>query len=768
MPLSSIALLSATVVGFVSDSASSPWRMEKLDTTVSNFYHTSLSVEGHPRGERFEPNTWSMRMFDWKRFETIRKDLKDELYTTPRPDLVFVKALTRENSLGLWGIRDAAKRPVAIVANNGRADESFSIAIRGEFVNVTVKPGAMAVYIAPREKVFPQPSTAYDFSRIRLERLGRGVVAFRSGANEAVVSWRYRMQDPTNIAFNVYRDGVKVNRQPIADVTFFRDTAFNPSRGAAYSVRPVLGGRESKNPGREWKVPPGVPVGFIPLKVEPPPPWKSPDEPDHEPYPYLANDCSVGDLDGDGEMELVIKWNANGKDNAHFGRTAPVFYDGYDMRAQRRLWRLTPGANVRSGPHYDEFMVYDLDGDGLAEVAMRTSDGAVDGKGKTLGDPRADHVDKDGQIRTAPEFLTVFSGSDGRVLANVPYDPAYVDGSHWSNNRRDNHNRGFRFLACVAYLDGVHPSLVMCRGYYDRSVLTAWDWNGKTLSRRWQFDSWQEPWKSLGYSGQGNHNLRVGDVDFDGRDEIVYGQMAVDDDGKGLHTMRLGHGDAINLIQVTPYRRGLQVWTCLESGGCGLCLRDAGTGRVLKRIESFRDTPRAVAADIDPELPGTEFWGPWFEGFYSANFNKQRTPQKDRGPGYSFLVWWTGDMVRSWLGGNTIGGYNAAKGCRSIVRELEGGCSNNGSKDNPCFSGDILGDWREEVVLRNPGDPCELRLYVSDIAPDFRFWTFLQDPPYRISLATESVGYNQPPQPGFYFGPDLKGHCIDFRGTYLP
>ena len=264
------AMLAATVIGFVNESGSDKWRMERLDTTVSNFHRTALSVEGHARGDKFEPNNWSMRMFDWKRFETINPKLKSELYSTPRPDLVFASAFTRQNSLGLWGIRDAVKRPVAIVANNGSADEVLSIAIRGEFINVAVKPGTMAVYIAPREKVFPQEATAYDFSKLKMERLGRGTVAFRSGEKEAVVSWRYRMQDPTNIAFNVYRDGVKINRSPVSGATFFRDESFNPSRGAAYSARPVLKGRASRKQARAWTVPPNAPIGYMPLKVEPP------------------------------------------------------------------------------------------------------------------------------------------------------------------------------------------------------------------------------------------------------------------------------------------------------------------------------------------------------------------------------------------------------------------------------------------------------------------------------------------------------------------
>ncbi len=220
---------------------------------------------------------------------------------------------------------------------------------------------AAIAFLVAANTVFPQPATAYDFSKLKREKLGRGVVAFRSGEREAVVSWRYRMEDPADLAFNVYRGSTRLNESPLAGATFFKDESFDPAKGAVYSVKPVLRGRESKNTARAWRVPANAPVGYIPLKVEPPPAWKNPDEPEHDPYPYRANDCSVGDLNGDGEMELVIKWDALGRDNAHFGRTAPVFYDGYDMSTQKRLWRITPGKNVRSGPHYDEFVVFDLD-----------------------------------------------------------------------------------------------------------------------------------------------------------------------------------------------------------------------------------------------------------------------------------------------------------------------------------------------------------------------------------------------------------------------
>ncbi|MEY8479907.1 hypothetical protein AALD19_16720, partial [Bacteroides acidifaciens] len=328
----------------------------------------------------------------------------------------------------------------------------------------------------------------------------------------------------------------------------------------------------------------------------------------------------------------------------------------------------------------------------------------------------------------------------------------------WGDNRG---NRSDRFLACVAYLDGIHPSVVMCRGYYTRTVLAAYDWNGKELKERWIFDS-----NHLGcedYAGQGNHNLRVGDVDGDRCDEIIYGSCAIDHNGKGLYTTKMGHGDAIHLTHFDPSRKGLQVWDCHENKRDGSTYRDAATGEILFQIKDSTDVGRCMAADIDPTHPGVEMWSLASGGI--RNIKGEVVKADVRGLSCNMAVWWDGDLLRELLDRNIISKYNWKKGVCERIAIFEGALSNNGTKATPCLQGDIVGDWREEVLLRT-ADNTALRLYVSTIPTDYRFHTFLEDPVYRISIATQNVAYNQPTQLGFYFGPDLQGTL--FRGCKIP
>ncbi|KAA6329986.1 Rhamnogalacturonan endolyase YesW [termite gut metagenome] len=321
-----------------------------------------------------------------------------------------------------------------------------------------------------------------------------------------------------------------------------------------------------------------------------------------------------------------------------------------------------------------------------------------------------------------------------------------------------NANRADRFLAGVAYLDGVHPSVVMCRGYYTRTVLAAFDWDGKELKQRWVFDSNIPEWND--YAGQGNHNLRVGDVDGDGCDEIIYGSCAIDNDGRGLYTTRMGHGDAIHLTQFDPATPKLQVWDCHEGTGDGSSFRDAATGEVIFQEKAKKDVSRAMAADIDPTNPGVEMWTWDSNGI--RNFRGEVVNPDMETLSVNMAVWWDGDLLRELLDKNRVSKYNwETKVCEPLVT-FEGALSNNGTKATPSLQGDIAGDWREEVLLRTE-DNTALHLYVSTIPTDYRFHTFLEDPVYRISIATQNVAYNQPTQPGFYFGPDLK-KC-SFRDT---
>lgn len=601
----------------------------------------------------------------------------------------------------------------------------------------------------------------YDFTKLKREHLGRGVIAVRENPSTVALSWRYLSSDPMNESFDIYRNGEKINKHPVKDATFFQDT-YAGTEPALYTVKAIKGKTEST-----YQLPANAPAGYLNIPLNRP---EDGTTPSGQSYFYAPNDASIGDVDGDGEYEIILKWDpSNAHDNSHDGYTGPVIFDCYKLDG-KHLWRIDLGKNVRAGAHYTQFMVYDLDGDGRAEVVMKTGDGTMDGKGKMIGNPDADYreagtFDKkrnrlvnQGRILKGKEYLTVFSGLTGEALHTIDYIPERGNLMDWGDDRA---NRSDRFLACVAYLDGIHPSVVMCRGYYTRTVLAAFDWDGKDLKQRWVFDSNNPGCED--YAGQGNHNLRVGDVDGDGCDEIIYGSCAIDHDGKGLYSTKMGHGDALHLTHFDPSRKGLQVWDCHENKCDGSTYRDAATGEVLFQIKSNTDVGRCMAADIDPTCPGVEMWSLASGGIRSVK--GEVVKERVRGLSCNMAVWWDGDLLRELLDKNIVSKYNWEKGICERIAVFEGALSNNGTKATPCLQGDIIGDWREEVLLRT-ADNTALRLYVSTIPTDYRFHTFLEDPVYRISIATQNVAYNQPTQPGFYFGPELKGTV--FRGCKIP
>ena len=601
----------------------------------------------------------------------------------------------------------------------------------------------------------------YNYSKLQKEKLGRGVVAIRESPSTVVVSWRYLSSDPMETAFNVYRGGKKLTAQPVVTGTLFRDE--NSSlETAAYEVRPVLKGKETHHIDGKYTLPANAPLGYLQIPLQKPADGVTPAG---DTYTYSPNDASIGDVDGDGEYEIILKWEpSNAKDNSHDGYTGEVYFDCYRLNGEQ-LWRINLGKNIRAGAHYTQFMVYDLDGDGKAEVVMRTSDGTVDGKGTVLGNAKADYrepgvfdkkknkLTRQGRILEGNEYLTVFSGLTGEALYTTDYIPARGNPKDWGDTRA---NRSDRFLACIAYLDGVRPSVVMCRGYYTRIVLAAFNWDGKKLNKHWVFDT-NIPGNEK-YAKQGNHNLRVGDIDGDGCDEIIYGSCTIDHNGKGLYSTGLGHGDAIQLTQIDPARKGLQVWACHENKRDGSTYRDAATGEIILQLKSTRDIGRCMAADIDPTNPGVELWSPGTGGI--INFKGELIAPKTKNFPVNMAVWWDGDLLREVLDKTRISKYDWEQKCFIPFVEFEGVASNNSTKATTCLQGDILGDWREEVIFRSE-DNNSLHLYVSTIPTEYRFHTFLEDPIYRISIATQNVGYNQPTQPGFYFGTDLKG---TFRG----
>jgi rhamnogalacturonan endolyase len=660
----------------------------------------------------------------------------------------------------------------------------------------------------------------------QMENLSRGVIALNQGEGKVFVSWRVLGTDPDNLAFNLYRTTgngapVKLNAQPITGASNFVDTASPLEQATSYFVRTLSNGAESE-PSKSWSLPANAPVrNFleIPLQV---------------PQGYSANDASVGDLDGDGDYEIVLHCTGRARDNSQRGITDPPVFQAYKLDGTL-LWTINLGKNIRDGAHYPQFMVYDLDGDGIAEIAMKTADGTVDGKGKIIGDPKANWVDPNGYIQSGPEFFTIFSGKTGEALATTDYIPDRGDPRGWggiggNGNNDGGTNRRDRFLATIAYLDGVHPSVVMCRGYYGRSVLAAWDWRGGKLTSRWVFDSAKNPnhgdpyvtdnatvdpkvglnkitdnsgksWLGVqpgcavcwdkdakpptysfvtavagnvitvadnlppgtkaafvsGFSGMGAHWVCAADVDADGKDEIVYHSMIVNADGTGRLTTGFRHGDALHVGHFDPALPGLQVFGIHENEGSvwdpwtpAAALYDANTGRTLWRFGDDGDAGRGLCADIDPTHPGAEFWWSGSGGLHDAKGALI-------GPGpasTNFAIWWDGDDLREILDSNRIMKWNWETHEVSNLLVAEGCQSNNGSKSTPALSADLFGDWREEVMLRT-ADNRALRIFSTTIPTQRRLYTLMHDPQYRLAIASQNVGYNQPPHTSFFLGHDM-------------
>lgn len=567
----------------------------------------------------------------------------------------------------------------------------------------------------------------------QMERLGRGLVALRRDDGKVFLSWRLFGTDPDAIAFNVYRAGKKLNARPITHCTCFVDEKPDLAKDSRYTVRPVLDGREQEA-SAPFVLPANAPARqylSIPLRT---------------PEGYAPNDASVGDLDGDGEYEIVLHQAGRSRDNSQRGETDPPILQAYKLDGTF-LWQINLGRNIREGAHYTQFMVYDLDGDGRAEVVCKTADGTVDGAGKVIGDANADYRNAAGYVLDGPEYLTVFDGRTGKALATTDYLPPRGKVSDWGDNYG---NRVDRFLACIAYLDGERPSVVMCRGYYTRAVLVAWNWRDGKLSRVWTFDSDDGTPGNSAYRGQGDHSLSVGDVDGDGKDEIIYGACCIDHDGKGLYSTGWGHGDALHLSDIDPDHPGLEVFNVHEHPNpWGAELHEAGTGKLIWGKElGARDVGRGVTMDIDPRHKGYECWAAGPGGLWSAK-GEQISDRKPRS--CNFGVWWDGDLLRELLDRTTISKWNWENGTETPLLSAEGCASNNSTKATPCLCGDILGDWREEVIWRTT-DNKELRIYTTTIPTTHRLYTLMHDPQYRLSVAWQNVGYNQPTQPGFYLG----------------
>lgn len=576
------------------------------------------------------------------------------------------------------------------------------------------------------------PAKAEGAAR-QLESLNRGLVAVKTESG-VFISWRLLGTENASVSFNVYRNGQKLNASPIASSTNYLDKGGSTS--AVYQVKAVVNGTEqaASEKAAVW----GKQYHSVPLRKP-----AGGQTPKGESYTYSANDASAGDVDGDGEYELILKWDpSNSKDNSQDGFTGEVFIDAYKLDGTL-LWRIGLGKNIRAGAHYTQFMVYDLDGDGKAEVAMKTADGTKDGTGKVIGDANADYRNEQGRILSGPEYVTVFKGDTGKELVTAKFEPARGNVSDWGDSYG---NRVDRFLAGVAYLDGQRPSLIMTRGYYAKTMLVAYNFRDGKLSKLWTFDSTKSGNET--FAGQGNHNLSIADVDNDGKDEIIYGSMAVDHDGKGLYSTGLGHGDALHAGDLDLSRPGLEVFQVHEDKNSpyGLSFRDAATGKIIWGVHAVKDVGRGMAADIDPRYPGQEVWANG--SLYTAKGVKigSTVPSST-----NFGIWWDGDLLREQLDSNRIDKWDYQNGVSKTLLTASGAASNNSTKATPSLQADLLGDWREEAVWRNE-DSSELRIYTTRDITEHRVYTLMHDSVYRLGIAWQNVAYNQPPHTSFFLG----------------
>jgi rhamnogalacturonan endolyase len=586
-----------------------------------------------------------------------------------------------------------------------------------------------------------------------MENLTRGIVAVPTAPGDHFVSWRLFGADPEAIAFNLYRQTAGNAPERVNEAPIFRGTNFTVHRGcdqsdARYFVRPIVDGVEGEASAATdvWQ------SDFLEIPIQPI-------------DGYRPGDASVADLDGDGDYEIVLQQSGRTHDNSHSGLTDKPVLDAYEFDGTH-LWRIDLGHNIRDGEHYTQFMVYDLDGDGKAEMACKTADGSTDGLGNVIGDPKKDWRTMNerspafGRVLNGPEFLTIFDGQSGKALKTVDYVPPREPIDGWGgiggNGRNDSYgNRCDRFLACVAYLDGERPSLVMCRGVYGRTVLAAWDWRDGDLTRRWVFDSGisYPPFRDASpFSGMGGHSLSVADVDADERDEIVYQAMVIDDNGKGLYSTGLRHGDAMHVGDMYPDRPGLEVFTVQENEGRtvrfqtpGAAMRDARTGELLWSHSPGLDVGAGLAADIDPRHRGCEAWG-GPGGLRNSQGESIGPAPKSR----SFALWWDGDLLRELLGGSRVTKWDWEQNREATLQWLT-----FPRGKSPCLTGDIIGDWREEVLLLSP-DGRALRLFTTTHVTEHRIQTLMHDPQYRLSVAWQNVVYNKPPHPSFFLGDGMK------------
>lgn len=605
------------------------------------------------------------------------------------------------------------------------------------------------------------------------------------------LSWRSFEKDPKGTTFDIYRNETKIAEN--LAVTNLVDEG-----GRASDIYRVEGSSDVEL---------GIKVldtavwqdKYLELKLYSP---ADQTMPDGTACTYAANDMSVGDLDGDGQLELVVKWYpSNAQDNSAKGYTGTTFLDGYDVNFATGevslLWRIDMGVNIRSGAHYTQFQVWDFDGDGKAEIAVKTADGttsyqSTDGTDAGLVEVaytgacnaaslpvdqisvEHDYRNAAGYILEGPEYFSMFNCDDASLIDTVDYEPGRGNVNAWGDGYG---NRVDRFLSAVAYLNGTTPSAVFCRGYYTRTCLTAYyladtdgDGTGDKIQTYWKFDTNEA---GSQYEAQGNHGLSVNDIDNDGKDEIIYGSLVIDHNGTVKYSTNQGHGDAMHVSDWVNWNEGLEVMAVHEHDDASyhVEIHDAETGKILMGYHVGRDTGRGVAADIDPTASGAEFWSiaspdssaeeePSWDSRDGGVYSTMSTLENlitlsGKSPASNASIFWDGDLLSEIQDHRfdsdaykplavNLAKWDYENNQEVTLFDSTEILSNNGTKGNTGLTADILGDWREEIISRSSSGQNKIRIYASTIQTDYVVPCLLENRAYRQGVAWQNVAYNQP------------------------
>ncbi|MBQ3630180.1 MAG: chitobiase/beta-hexosaminidase C-terminal domain-containing protein [Prevotella sp.] len=667
-----------------------------------------------------------------------------------------------------------------------------------------------------------------------------------SDGSKTFVSWRARKNDTEATYYNLYRNGTLYGTYTdVTNITI--DGTASTYTTDTYRLETVSGGVADES--REMNIAAGgvKPHSWLRIKLADEPAvtntgvmWNKEGVDDGYAVRYTPNDMSCCDMDGDGQEELIVKWDpSNSQDNGYSGYTANVYIDCYKMDwtsaepTATLMWRINLGQNIRAGAHYTMFLCYDFDGDGKGEMICKTSLGTKDGQGNYVFQSRITERNLDvtreytrtddsgtaqksnGHIGVGEEWLTVFNGTTGAEMATIDFYPKFNVVSSWNepSGSSNKYNKGTRFKACVAFLDGKNPSAVYNRGYYSQSFFTAYNWNGEHLYEVWRHAS-TTPGEGL--YGQGNHSLVVGDMDGDGNDEIGTGPAVLDNDGSILWTSGFGHGDAHHLGDFDPENEGMEIFYVNEEYGesdYSTALFDAKTGRILQGHTQFgMDTGRGLALDMSAKHAGAELFSKgdsdkqgethlvqyvdgtrdwlggsgdygWRNGSLVKGFTitdeQGQTVTNDVNSYPNFRIYWDGDLLDEWMDSRHVDKLNDETNLFKRIYTFDSPShrarSINGTKENPNLQTDLFGDWREEAIFydydvtgtttktvssKSINDGAEfdyewenrqyyLVVFTTTIPTEHKLPWLRDDHVYDMSIAWQNIGYNQPPHLGY-------------------